>query len=213
MKATGNAPYALPFLMRCLSLSKTLSLSNLEADAIVLLAATHLQMGNAGRARSLLLSKMTQIMGSGSPDVQARAKLCYAKCLFGTASTGLKHTSSLSSRSKDLLRKDRSNVLKNSSPALSSFQNIAEEALQCLWRSISGFEALQDYSGMREGLYLLARVYNELPGREDDRNFAAQRFMEVDRLIRRAHVKGVETFHSLHSVTGLDRMVDELKSV
>ena len=213
VKATGNAPYALPFLMRCLSLSKTLSLSNLEADAIVLLAATHLQMGNAGRARSLLLSKMTQIMGSGSPDVQARAKLCYAKCLFGTASTGLKHTSSLSSRSKDLLRKDRSNVLKNSSPALSSFQNIAEEALQCLWRSISGFEALQDYSGMREGLYLLARVYNELPGREDDRNFAAQRFMEVDRLIRRAHVKGVETFHSLHSITGLDRMVDELKSV
>jgi hypothetical protein len=211
VRKTGNSPYVLPFLMRCLSLSKKLSLSNVEADAIVLLAATHLQMGNARRARSLLLSKMTQIMGSGSPNVQARAKLCYAKCMFGTASIGLKHTSSLSSRSKDALRKDRSNVLKNSSPSLSSFQNIAEEALQCLWRSISGFEALQDYLGMREGLYLLARVYNELPGREEDRNFAAHRFMEVDRLIRHAHMKGVETFHSLHNINGLEKMVNELK--
>ena len=70
--------------------------------------------------------------------------------LFGTASVGLKHTSSLSSRS-NLLRQDSSNVLRNSSPLSSSFQNIAEEALQCLWRSISGFEALQDYVGMREG--------------------------------------------------------------
>ena len=209
--ATGNAPYALPFLMRCLSLSKKLSLSNVEADAIVLLASTHLQMGNAARARSLLLSKMTQIMGSGSPDVQARAKLCYAKCLFGAASIGLKHTSSLSSRSKDALRQDSSNVLRNSSPISSSFQNIAEEALQCLWRSISGFEALQDYAGMREGLYLLARVYNELPGREEDRNFAAERFVKVDRLISRAHVKGVEEFHSLHNILGLEKMVEELK--
>ena len=89
--ATGNAPYALPFLMRCLSLSKKLSLSNVEAEAIVLLASTHLQMGNAARAPSLLF-KMTQI-GQWFSGCASEAKLCYAKCLFGTASVGLKHTS------------------------------------------------------------------------------------------------------------------------
>ena len=75
----------------------------------------------------------------------------------------------------------------------------------------AGFEALQDYVGMREGLYLLARVYNELPGREEDRNFAAERFVKVDRLINRAHVKGVEELHSLHNISGLEKMVEELK--
>ena len=61
------------------------------------------------------------------------------------------------------------------------------------------------------GLYLLARVYNELPGREEDRNFAAERFVKVDRLISRAHVKGVEELHSLHNISGLEKMVEELK--
>ena len=197
-KTTGNAPYALPFLMRTLSLTRKYRLANLEAEASVLLASVHLQMGNARRAQGVLLDSMTQIMGSAMASVQGSAHLCYAKCLFGVASMGLQKAAGAVS-------------LRNSAPEESSFQSLADEALQSLLRAIEAFEASQDYTGPRESLYLLARLYNELPGREHDRDVTAQRFMEIDVLIGEARGKHATDLNCLHSRDGLQRMEVELR--
>ena len=93
----------------------------------------------------------------------------------------------------------------------SSFQSLADEALQSLLRAIEAFEASQDYTGLRESLYLLARLYNELPGREHDRDVTAQRFMEIDQSIGEARGKHATDLNCLHSRDGLQRMEVELR--
>ena len=201
--ATGNIPYALPLLMRCLAMAEKYKLGMVEADATVCLANAHLEMGNARRAKDILRRVMSRVMGSGSPKLQARLNLCFAKCLFGVASVGQSNSTSDAAETS----------LLNSAPGNDSFQSIADESLQCLLRSVSGFEAVQDYAGMRESLYLLARLYNELPGREHDRDKTAQLFIDVDTKIEEARGKTITSLHGLHSWDGLSSMVSELSSV
>ncbi|XP_014666222.1 PREDICTED: anaphase-promoting complex subunit 5-like isoform X1 [Priapulus caudatus] len=142
---------AIQHLTACIALCSDHHLHYMRAIATLHIASVQLQMDLPNQAKSLIESVMITVLSNGSLFEKSRASLLYAKCLLQASTEDKKEDRHL------VLQRCIGNV------------NI----------SISGFRMLEASTRLKDSVYCLALLYNEL-GNMAARNNCALQFKELD---------------------------------
>lgn len=146
---------ALPPLFECLTMCENSAMDSHHATALSILAQVHLRMQNSKQAMSLLKATLPSLTQHAHIWFVGEAHLTLGKCLLQQA------------KKEELSNNKLTRTL--------------QSAADSLEQSADGFRECQDAARLREVYYLLARTYNSIPGKEEERNEASRRFAKVSR--------------------------------
>ncbi|CAM9245145.1 unnamed protein product [Ectocarpus sp. 12 AP-2014] len=202
---------ALPHALRCLAVCESYTLDAIHASAMTHLAQVHLRMGSTRRARILLQACLGQLLASAPVQSQGEAWLAMARCDIAEVSLGGGGQSSMAVPGaggeggvtiEGGGGAGRGTGGGPAAPAARAATGRArrEEVLRrsvlSLDRAIAKLKRCHDFAGLRECLYLKARVCAELVSEHEEasdkyratveRNAASRDFLAVSKAVARA---------------------------
>ncbi|CAM9115608.1 unnamed protein product, partial [Ectocarpus sp. 4 AP-2014] len=199
---------ALPHALRCLAVCESYTLDAIHALAMTHLAQVHLRMGSTRRARILLQACLGQLLANAPVQSQGEAWLAMARCDIAEVSLGGGGQSSMAvpgAGGEGGVTMEggggggRGTGGGPAAPAATGRvrrEEMLRRAVLNLDRAIAKLKRCHDFAGLRECLYLKARVCAELVSEHEEtsdkyratveRNAASREFLAVSKAVARA---------------------------
>jgi len=179
-------------LLEALAMCEQLEMHGLHAAGMSILAVFFLRFQNPKRSIAILEATIPTLMQREHVWFQAEAFLTLAKCHLKIAGTTTAMASKGGNQTSEIPAAKRKRY---------------GQALQALNKSLELFEACQDCSRLREGLYIQAHLYSLL-GDLDKREASSERFVKIGSHNKKNGVNDVTILDSLNDPIKLQSLVE-----